>query len=141
MSPSTLLLTHAAATWFMTGLIWVIQVVHYPLFARVGAEGYREYQLAHQSLISLIVGPAMLVEALATAAILVTRRDAPAIAAAILLAIIWASTAFLQVPMHNALANGFDAQAHARLVDTNWIRTIAWTARGILALYFLRATA
>lgn len=141
MSPSTLLLTHAAATWFMTGLIWVIQVVHYPLFARVGAEGYRDYQLAHQSLISLIVGPAMLVEALATAAILATRRDAPAITAAILLAIIWASTAFLQVPMHNALANGFDAQAHARLVDTNWIRTIAWTARGILALYFLRATA
>lgn len=125
----------------MTGLIWVIQVVHYPLFARVGAEGYREYQLAHQSLISLIVGPAMLVEALATGAILVTRRDAPAITAAILLAIIWASTAFLQVPLHNALANGFDAQAHARLVDTNWIRTIAWTARGILALYFLRATA
>lgn len=125
----------------MTGLIWVIQVVHYPLFARVGAEGYREYQLAHQSLISLIVGPAMLVEALATAAILVTRRDSPAITAAILLAIIWASTAFLQVPLHNALANGFDAQAHARLVDTNWIRTIAWTARGILALYFLRTTA
>ena len=141
MSPSTLLLTHAAATWFMTGLIWVIQVVHYPLFARVGAAGYREYQLAHHSLISLIVGPAMLVEALATAAILVTRRDAPAFTAAILLAIIWASTAFLQVPMHNALANGFDAQAHARLVDTNWIRTVAWTARGILALYFLRATA
>jgi hypothetical protein len=43
--------------------------------------------------------------------------------------------------MHNALANGFDAQAHARLVDTNWIRTLAWTARGIFALYFLRATA
>lgn len=125
----------------MTGLIWVIQVVHYPLFARVGAEGYRDYQLAHQSLISLIVGPAMLVEALATAAILLTRRDAPAVAAAALLAIIWASTAFLQVPMHNALANGFDAQAHARLVDTNWIRTVAWTARGVLALYFLRATA
>lgn len=125
----------------MTGLIWVIQVVHYPLFARVGAEGYRDYQLAHQSLISVIVGPAMLVEALATAAILLTRRDAPAVAAAALLAIIWASTAFLQVPMHNALANGFDAQAHARLVDTNWIRTVAWTARGVLALYFLRATA
>jgi hypothetical protein len=141
VSPSTLLLTHAAATWFMTGLIWVIQVVHYPLFARVGAEGYRDYQLGNQPLISLIVGPAMLVEALATAAILLTRRDGPAFAAAALLAIIWASTAFLQVPMHNALANGFDAQAHARLVDTNWIRTVAWTARGVLALYFLRATA
>lgn len=141
MSPSTLLLTHAAATWFMTGLIWVIQVVHYPLFARVGADGYRDYHLAHQSLISLIVGPAMLVEALTAGTILVVRRDTPAVASAALLAVIWASTAFLQVPAHNVLANGFDAEAHNRLVDTNWIRTIAWTARGFFALYLLRATA
>ena len=34
-----LLLLHAAATLFMTGLIWFVQVVHYPLFARVGEDG------------------------------------------------------------------------------------------------------
>ena len=30
-----LLLVHLAATWFLAGLIWVIQLVHYPLFAAV----------------------------------------------------------------------------------------------------------
>ena len=139
MSSGTLPLVHAAATWFMTGLIWCIQVVHYPLFARVGAAGYRDYQMAHQGLITLIVGPAMLAEAAATALLLLTRRDAVTIAGAALLAVIWLSTAFLQVPAHNVLTAGFDADAHARLVNTNWIRTLAWSARGLLALYLLRA--
>ncbi len=139
MSSGTLPLVHAAATWFMTGLIWCIQVVHYPLFARVGAAGYRDYQMAHQGLITLIVGPAMLAEAAATALLLLTRRDAVTISGAALLAVIWLSTAFLQVPAHNLLAAGFDADAHARLVNTNWIRTLAWSARGLLALYLLRA--
>ena len=31
---------HAAATWFMVGLVWVIQTVHYPLFAFVGESGF-----------------------------------------------------------------------------------------------------
>lgn len=137
MSPGTLFLTHAAATWFMTGLIWVIQVVHYPLFARVGAAGYREYQMAHQGLITLVVGPAMLVEAAAALLLLLERRDALTLAGALLLAAVWASTAFLQVPAHNALSGGFDAEAHARLVGTNWIRTIGWTARGFIALLLL----
>ncbi len=140
MSSGTLLLTHAAATWFMTGLIWCIQVVHYPLFARVGVAGYRDYQLAHQSLISLVVGPAMLIEAAAAALLLAARRDAATLSGAALLAAIWLSTTFLQVPLHNALAAGFDGDVHSRLVATNWIRTIAWSARGILALYLLRAT-
>lgn len=141
MQTSTLVLVNAAAAWFMTGLIWLIQVVHYPLFARVGAAGYRDYQAAHQTLVTLVVGPAMLVEAMATAMLVLSRRDPWTIGAAALLAIIWASTAFLQVPMHDVLADGFDVEAHARLVQTNWIRTIGWTARGVLALYLIRSAA
>jgi len=124
----------------MTGLIWVIQVVHYPLFARVGASGYREYQAAHQSLITLVVGPAMLVEAAAATLLLIERRNAWTLSGAALLFVVWASTALLQVPLHNELSGGFDAAAHARLVQTNWIRTIAWTLRGLIALSLLRPT-
>ena len=51
-------LVHAAATWFLVGLIWIIQVVHYPLFARVGEDGFVAYEAAHTRLISLVVGPA-----------------------------------------------------------------------------------
>ena len=62
----TVTLVHAAATWFLVGLIWIIQVVHYPLFARVGEDGFVAYEAAHTRLISLVVGPAMLVEGVAT---------------------------------------------------------------------------
>ena len=36
------LLLQAAASWFLTGLIWIIQVVHYPLMSRVGADRFAE---------------------------------------------------------------------------------------------------
>ena len=47
--------------------------------------------------------------------------------------------------MHQRLLAGFDADVHARLVGTNWLRTFAWTARGVVALamigLFLRTVA
>ncbi len=36
------LLAHVAATLFMTGLIRFVQVVHYPLLARVGRGGFAD---------------------------------------------------------------------------------------------------
>jgi hypothetical protein len=56
-----------------------------------------------------------------------------------LLAVIWLSTFFAQVPLHARLAKGFDAVTHRRLVLSNWLRTAAWTGRGILALVMLSA--
>jgi len=125
-----------ASTWFLAGLIWTIQVVHYPLFDRVGREGFAAYEAAHTRLITLVVGPAMLLEALTTALLVAQRpRFVPAWAAWALLALlaaIWISTWALQVPMHGVLGRGFDDSAHARLVSTNWIRTAAWSARALL---------
>jgi hypothetical protein len=50
---------------------------------------------------------------------------------------IWLSTFFLQVPLHERLAQGFDAETHRSLVNTNWIRTAAWTLRAVLVLWLL----
>ncbi len=33
-----LLVCHVAATFYMVGLVWFVQRVHYPLFASVGAD-------------------------------------------------------------------------------------------------------
>ena len=41
------------------------------------------------------------------------------------------------MPRHNLLAAGFDAAVIDSLVASNWIRTIAWTARAGLAAWFL----
>ena len=54
-----------------------------------------------------------------------------------LLAVIWLSTALIQVPLHQRLGGGFDAEVHSRLVTSNWIRTVAWTLRGLLAVHLL----
>lgn len=135
------LLANVSATLFMTGLIWFVQIVHYPLFAAVGADAFRAYARSHQAWTTLVVGPPMLVEA-ATAVLLVAMRP-PEIPAALawtgvaLVGVIWLSTALLQVPAHAKLAGGFDSATAAALVSTNWIRTIAWTARAAVALMML----
>ena len=138
-------LVHLLATLAMLGVIWVVQLVHYPLFAGVGAEGWAAYEAGHQARITWIVGPLMVAE-LATAVWLVIERPAPLPAWSVLLGValvgvIWASTAFVQVPLHAALGGAFDAGAHARLVATNWVRTVAWTVRGGLVLWMAQRLA
>lgn len=124
----------------MVGLIWMVQVVHYPLFAKVSAENYVQYQQLHERYITPVVGVPMIVE-IVTAILLLNylpKGVSPGWvwAALILLVIVWLSTAFLQVPCHSKLNISFDAEVHRRLVDTNWIRTICWTIRGVLVAWF-----
>lgn len=138
MKLSWLLLLHAAATLFMTGLIWFVQIVHYPLFAAVGRSEFAAYEREHTRRTTLVVGPVMLAEALAALALLAARPSPAAWTGLALLAVIWMSTAFLQVPQHNLLGFGFNPAAHAWLVQSNWLRTAAWTLRSLLALGLLR---
>jgi hypothetical protein len=132
------LLAHVGATLFMVGLIWFVQVVHYPLFGSVGRDGFADYSQAHSRLTGFVVGPPMLVEA-ATAVALVLRPpdgvpfSLPLIGL-VLLAVVWLSTAFLQSPQHTVLGRGFVAASHRFLVLSNWVRTVCWTARGLLVL-------
>ena len=134
-----LLAVHAGATLFMTGLIWFVQVVHYPLLARVGRAGFPEYERAHTRRTTRVVGPAMLAEAGSAGGIVLAGAApvalwAPGLA---LLVVVWASTAALQVPCHARLEREWEEAAHRRLVRTNWLRTVAWTGRGVLAVAML----
>jgi hypothetical protein len=135
---TTLVLLHAGATLFMTGLVWFVQVVHYPLFDGVGRDAFVAYEVEHSRRTTRVVGPAMLVEAASALVLLGVRPTAiPASWAwigIVLLGIVWISTVFVQVPQHRSLARGFDDGVHRALVAGNWIRTIAWSARSVLAL-------
>ena len=133
------LLVNLAATLFMVGVIWFVQVVHYPLFARVGAGGFAAYSGAHSRLTGLVVGPPMLAEAATSVALVLGPPPGvspwlPAVGLA-LLAIIWLSTALLQSPRHRELGRGFDASAQRSLVASNWLRTACWSARGLVVLW------
>lgn len=140
---TALMCVHALAACFMCGIIWFVQVVHYPLMVLVGAEGYTRYQLAHQRLTSLVVGPAMLLEAASGVGLLLIAGvpHAPprleSIVGVVLLVLVWASTFGVQVPLHERLSRGFDARVHRRLVASNWLRTVLWSARALLSLAML----
>ena len=131
-----LFLANLVATLFMVGVIWFVQVVHYPLFSKVGREGFVRYAGDHSRLTGYVVGPPMLVEAVSALGLVVSPPPGvPLVALWLglgLVFVIWLSTALLQVPRHTALGRGFDVSAHRLLVGTNWVRTVAWSARGIL---------
>lgn len=122
----------------MTGLIWFVQLVHYPLMASVGAGRFVRYETIHQRRTSWIVGPMMSVELVTGVALVVIRPEMlPAALAWLnlgLLLVLWLSTAGVQMPLHRQLGKGLDARIVRRLVQTNWLRTAAWTARSALLI-------
>ncbi len=131
-------LIEMAATLYMCGLIWFVQIVHYPLLAAVGKDGFTEYERKHCIYTSFAVIPVMLTELFCAAIWFVIPSwllPWQYCTGFFLLLIIWGSTFFLQVPQHNKLSQGYNEEAQQELVKTNWWRTAAWSARGILFLY------
>jgi len=135
------LLSHVVATLFMCGVIWFVQIVHYPLFSSVGTPEFRRYEHEHARRTAWVVAPVMLLE-MATALTLVVTRPAGVPAWLVLggmglLALVWLSTVLAQVPRHRVLEAGFDARAHRALVRGNWLRTLGWSARGAVIVAML----
>ena len=142
---SLLLLSCLFSTFAMTGLIWLIQMVSYPLLARVGPDRFADYEQAHCRRISFVVLPLMLTE-LVTSLALAIRVPVELSAdeaqqglrvAAVLAVLIWVSTFALQVPAHHRLEAGFDQKTWQFLVRSNWIRTMLWTARSAILIWLL----
>jgi hypothetical protein len=133
-------IAHLMSTVFMTGVIWFVQVVHYPLFAGVGVSEFSNYERLHCKLVAWIVIPAMLVELL-TALILpfLSFSLAPQLLYGnmFLILLTWLTTFVLQVPAHRKLSIAFDETTHQSLVRSNWIRTLLWSSRAALLVVLL----
>jgi len=139
MTIELLFLIHFAAAWFMTGLIWFVQIVHYPLFLQISADDRTAYCLQHARSTSRVVLPVMAVELLTAALLAYLLPNGFWIMNLLLLLVIWASTLFIQVPLHQALTNIGSEEAALRLVRTNWLRTLLWTLRALLLACLISA--
>lgn len=131
-----LFVVHLCSTCAMGGVIWFVQVVHYPLFAMVGGNNFEGYESEHTRRTSWVVGPFMAVEGVTALLIAAYPGEIGYVlplVGLVLLAVLHASTVLLQVPRHRVLTDGFDAEIARTLVLTNWIRTVAWSARAVLA--------
>ena len=129
-----LLLLNFALTAYLTGVIWVVQLVTYPALALVGKPEFARYHAAHTQGMGWVVGAPMVAE-LALAGWLAwaaypTWGAGRALGQLALVLVVWLATFFVSVPFHNRLgAGGYNYIAIDSLVRTNWLRTLAWTAR------------
>lgn len=136
-----LLLTNFFSTAYITGVIWIIQIVQYPLFSKICEENFAEYHSLHTFWITPIVAPVMIIELITSFFLLFyafDKIDYKLIWLGLILTLItWASTFFLQVPMHEKLAKGFDKSSFDFLVYSNWLHTFVWTLRSLLVSFFI----
>lgn len=149
---SWILLIQLIASAYLCGLVWLVQVVHYPMLAdlnpwrngesRGGKFGACE---RHARLITPVVAPAMLVELAIAIALVIPgpwsgNAAGLAWAGLVVVVLIWISTFFVQVPLHEKLAKGLDVidgRTVGLLVRTNWVRTVLWSLRVVISAAML----
>ncbi len=133
-----LLDVHVCVTWYLVGLSWFVQMVHYPLLYRIPDTQFSDYCKRHQKLTGRVVIVPMLVEFISGIMLWHTQPSDPWLSALMaLLAIVWGVTFFIAVPAHQALARAKSTGVIRRLILAHWVRTSAWTLRGILLLLLL----
>ena len=138
---SAILQLHAFSTIFMTGVIWFVQVVHYPLNAKVGEGHFSAFHKTHTSRTGWIVAPPMIIELFCSVLLALSPPKEisaeHALLGFVLVVLIWITTVVFSVPCHRRLSKGFDANVLRKLIWTNWLRTALWSARSFLAMYFI----
>ena len=123
----------------MTGIAWTIHGVHYPLFVHVADDRWGAFHAEHSRRITRVVGVPWAVEGLTTAALLVARPAGvawwPIAVIALCAATTVVATITLAIPVHQRLAAGPDVNLVRRLVATGLVRTLAWTADGVITAF------
>lgn len=122
----------------MTGLIWYVQLVHYPSFHFVEETRFREFHNLHSSRTGFIVMPVMIAELVTSGVLSWFYGWVSLHALGFYLVIgVWLSTFLLSVPIHAKLSSSRNAVLIDRLVSTNWVRTILWSVKSGLGLFML----
>ena len=126
---------HFLSTSLMVGIIWVIQLLHYPTFHFIKESDYVEFQHFHMLRISFIVVPAMIIELLSGFMLVYYFRSNLLILCLIILLVIWLITFVFFTKLHQSLLGGYDKIIVDKLVQINWSRTVLWSLRLIILIY------
>jgi len=123
------------SAFLLTGVIWTIQIVHYPSFHYIDKLSFTNFHHFHERRISIIVMPLMLIELTTSTVLYINNMSSIVFALNLLIVVlIWCSTFFVQVPIHSILSEKKDKKLIEKLVNTNWIRTFLWSMRMLLII-------
>ena len=128
---------HFLSTAIMVGVIWVIQLIHYPSFHFIKKSNYSKFQQFHMNRISIIVIPTMIIEIISGLLIFwsVFHSNIFFISSLFILISIWAITFIFFTKMHQGLVFGYNQEIVNKLILINWSRTLLWSLRLIILCY------
>jgi hypothetical protein len=130
----------ASSVWMAAVGIYC-QAVHYPSFRYVTPERFFDFTVMHRGMTGLLVGPPLLLQILATFALFAFLGRVPgwalaASAACLVFSVGW--TGVVSGPLHGQIAMaGPDSPLIQRLIDSCWVRNLAWTLQAVLAGWLL----
>lgn len=128
--------------FYVSGITWLVQLVVYPLFAKVGAADYVTYHTFYTSRIPLPVIVPGFASFLLPIALVVMRPESVPLGLALanagcgLLGLV--VTVALEIPRHNRLERGGKQEIVIQeLIRYNWPRTFGVTGSAVLMLMML----
>jgi hypothetical protein len=133
------LLVTLAFSLYMTGMIWSMQVLEYPLFALVGPKEFPTYHRRHNGALPFLVIVPSLVAFVSALALIFTRPARLPLWATIVIAgldlIVIIVTALREAPLHAKLdREGASPLVVRQLVQGNWARTVVWTGNALFLI-------
>jgi len=127
-------ITHIVTSFYMAGLCWFVQVVHYPLFREIPLADFPKYERKN-FVTGYVTVPIMIIELATGLYLLYHNQTTLYFVNTGFLVLIVLSTAIFQVPIHFKLTKTATSALIDKLIHTNWMRTISWTIRiAILAI-------
>lgn len=121
----------------MMGLIWLVQLSHYPAFDFFSEKDFKKFHDFHLKETTWAVIFAMVLE-LGSGLLLFFRYQEIPLSLKMTIIInfcvigTWISTFVFSVPIHNQLNIKKTSKLIKKLVTTNWPRTILWTLKSLI---------
>lgn len=137
-------LINLASGLMMTGIIWMVQVVQYPLFLKLTPQELFNYHTVYTKRITYVVLPLMFAELISSGlSAIYSFKFLPLMIFGFVLAT-WLSTFILSVPLHQKLSNNnfndfSEEKIHDlchKLIATNWPRTVLWSLKSLLLILY-----
>lgn len=129
------------STFMLLGIVWLVQLINYPLFKLIPESLFRDYHALHINRSQWLIAPLMLVEMLTGAYLLIwPLLDANYylyVCNFVLILLVWLETFFLQIPIHKTLQKQHSQTKIDRLINMGWVRTITWSLHGIVLILIL----
>ena len=114
---------------YLIAISIMVQFIIYPSFKNLFESSFKSFHSGYTKKMFLIVGPFMIIELISSLYLL---NISSFLAPTVLVVLIWASTFFLIVPIHNSLNISFDLIKHKKLIRLNLIRTIFWVLKIVI---------